>query len=206
MTRVKICGLTRAEDVRASARADAIGLVVASPRSHRDIPLADAAALARLAAPFQTVVAVTAAQDAETLHRIARDLRPHALQAPLRAGATAFEGLRKEFPALRLFPVARPEEAPLAPAVADALVLDAVSPEGYGGRGETADWRKARAVRDATALPVILAGGLTPRNVQDAIRAVRPHAVDVSSGVETDRAKDAEKIAAFVDAVRRCEG
>jgi phosphoribosylanthranilate isomerase len=205
VTAVKLCGLTTPEHVRAAAGAHAVGFVVASPRSHRDLSLEAAAGLARLAAPFQATVAVTAAREPETLEGIVRAVQPHALQLPLRAGASTFEGLRKGFPALRLFAACRPEEAPLAPAVLDALVLDATSPDGYGGSGQTTDWGRARAAREASRVPVILAGGLTPENVADAIRAVRPFAVDVSSGVETDRVKDPAKMRRFLDAARRCE-
>jgi phosphoribosylanthranilate isomerase len=205
VTFAKVCGLTAPEHVRAAAAAHAVGFVVDSPRSHRDISLETAADLARLAAPFQTVVAVTAAREPDALARIVHVVQPHALQAPLQAGTSTFEGLRKAFPALRLFGACRPGEAALAPAVLDALVLDATDPEGYGGSGRTTDWNEARKVRDVRRVPVILAGGLTPENVGEAIRAVRPYAVDVSSGVETERVKDAEKIRAFLDAVRRCE-
>ena len=205
MTLVKICGLTDPAHVRAAEGAHALGFVVESPRSRRDLDLDAAAALARLALPFQATVAVTAAQEPDALHRIARRVQPHALQAPLAAGASAFEGLRKEFPAMRLLAACRPEDAPLAPAAVDALVLDALSPDGYGGHARTLDWANARAARDASAKPVLLAGGLTPANVQEAIRAVRPYAVDVSSGVETAGAKDPERMRAFVEAVRRCD-
>lgn len=205
MTLVKLCGLTRPEHVRAAAGAHAVGFVVESPRSHRDLSLDAAAGLARLAAPFQATVAVTAAQEPDVLARIVRVVQPHALQAPLQAGASTFEGLRKAFPSLRLFAACRPEEAALAPAALDALVLDATDPQGYGGSGRSADWEKARRVREEGRAPIILAGGLTPGNVADAIRAVGPYAVDVSSGVETDRVKDPAKMRAFLDAARRCE-
>ena len=80
------------------------------------------------------------------------------------------------------------------------LLLDAYVPGSYGGTGRTSDWELAR--RAAERWPVILSGGLTPDNVADAIAAVRPFGVDVSSGVETDQVKDPEKIRAFVKATR----
>lgn len=85
--------------------------------------------------------------------------------------------------------------AALEPGAAIACLLDSSR-----GRGRRADWSLAREV--AARLPVILAGGLTPENVSEAVRLVRPWAVDVSSGVETEGAKDAEKIRAFVRAAR----
>jgi indole-3-glycerol phosphate synthase / phosphoribosylanthranilate isomerase len=73
----------------------------------------------------------------------------------------------------------------------------------WGGTGQTSDWILARSV--AQAVPILLAGGLTPENVNEAIRQVQPWGVDVSSGVETNRVKDVEKIRMFIDNVRDCE-
>lgn len=203
MTFVKICGITKPEHVRAARDADALGFVVNSPKSHRDLPLADAAALVQLAGPFQTTVAVTAERDPAELLRIVRDVRPHALQVPFRAGQGAFDALKAAYPVLRILLACRPEDAHLLPDRSDAFVLDAAAIDGYGGAGQLTDWPRARAVREATKAPVILAGGLTPENVADAIRAVGPYGVDVSSGVETDKAKDVDKIKAFIAAARK---
>ena len=81
------------------------------------------------------------------------------------------------------------------------FLLDAFSPTAYGGTGQVVDW--SLAAEAASAAPVLLAGGLTPGNVSDAIRQVRPYGVDVSSGVESSPGKkDHEKVRAFVQAVR----
>ncbi len=78
-----------------------------------------------------------------------------------------------------------------------ALLLDAWSPDSFGGTGRTFDWDLAERI--ASGMPVILAGGLTPENVAEAVRRVRPYAVDVSSGVEAaPGAKDPVKVAAFI--------
>lgn len=203
MTRVKICGLTTPGQIAAARQADAIGLVVESPQSHRNLSLHDAAALARQCGPFQASVAVTAERSLDRLVRIVETVRPTALQVPFRAGGAACAQLSERFPLLRILVACRPEDAHLAPADADALVLDAATADGYGGTGRLTDWARARSVREAATLPVILAGGLTPENVADAIRAVGPYGVDVSSGVETERVKDARKIDAFVANARR---
>lgn len=205
MTFVKICGLTHADLVRAASRADAIGFVVASPDSHRDLPLEAAAELVRQAGPFQTTVAVTAHRSVAGLLDVVRTVRPQALQVPFRAGQDAFESLRKAFPMLRILVACRPEDAHLVPDFVDGLVLDAAAVDGYGGQGIPTDLRRAQVVCAQAKLPVILAGGLAPENVQDAIRIVKPYGVDVSSGVETDKTKDPAKIAAFIEAARKVD-
>jgi phosphoribosylanthranilate isomerase len=90
--------------------------------------------------------------------------------------------------------------ARIEPRSATAVLLDRGGKAAYGGSGQAFDWAVAAEI--AAAMPVWLAGGLTPDNVRGAIEAVRPWCVDVSSGVETDGAKDAEKIRAFVRAVK----
>lgn len=205
MTYVKICGLTTLEHLQAACDASAIGLVVNSPKSYRNLSLEDAAALTRAVGPFQATVAVTAERDVGRLLDIAREVRPHALQVPFRAGQAAFHALKDRYPTLRILFSCRPEDAHLLPEQADAYVLDAAAKDGYGGTGELTDWKRARAVRESSKIPIILAGGLTPDNVADAVRAVQPYAVDVSTGVETDKVKDAEKIRAFIAAARSAQ-
>lgn len=198
MTYVKICGLTDADQLKAARDADAVGFVVNSPKSHRNLDHPSAAQLARAAGPFQVSVAVTAERDAHELHRIVRHVRPYALQVPFRAGQDAFALLRETFPQLRLVISCRPEDAHLVPDLADALVLDAATLEGYGGTGQRTDWNTARSARQNASVPVILAGGLTPESVAEAIRIVEPYGVDVSSGVETEKTKDTNKIRDFI--------
>lgn len=198
MTFVKICGIRDAETLQAARDADAIGLVVNSPKSHRNLEHADAQKLARLAGPFQTSVAVTAEREPTELHRIVRAVRPHALQVPFRAGQAAFASLHEAFPMLRIVISCRPEDAHLVPDLADALVLDAATLDGYGGTGQRTDWNTAKVARQSASVPVVLAGGLTPDIVAEAIRVVEPYGVDVSSGVETDLKKDPTKIHAFI--------
>jgi phosphoribosylanthranilate isomerase len=198
MTFVKICGIRDEATLRAAHDADAVGLVVNSPKSHRNLAHDEAHTLARAAGPFQTAVAVTAERDAHELHRIVAAVRPHALQVPFRAGQAAFAALHEAFPMLRILISCRPEDAHLVPDLADALVLDAATADGYGGTGRSTDWKAARAARADAHVPVILAGGLTPENVAEAIRVVEPYGVDVSSGVETEKAKDPAKITEFI--------
>lgn len=189
---VKICGLRTREALAAAREADAVGFVVESPRSRRNLALAEARALATDARAGQLAVAVTAAKDARTLLRIA-EAGFLAVQAPADADLAA---LRKEHPRVRILAAARPGEA--IPVEADILVLDATREDGYGGTGARLDPDASRrAVADAR-VPALLAGGLAPENVAEAIRRVAPFGVDVSSGVETDGHKDPEKIVAFI--------
>jgi phosphoribosylanthranilate isomerase len=198
MTFVKICGL-RTPDLLAAARdADAVGFVVNSPKSHRNLTHDEARALVQASGPFHVTVAVTAENDPKALHEIVRDVRPHALQVPFRAGQAAFASLKRDFPMLRLLISCRPEDAHLVPDLADALVLDAATLDGYGGSGQRTDWNTARVARRDSKVPVILAGGLLPETVSEAIRIVEPYGVDVSSGVETERQKDPAKVKEFI--------
>lgn len=201
-TRIKICGITRIEDALAAAQAgaDAIGLVF-DPKSPRCVDVKQAVSIARALPPYITVVGlfVDAAPQSihDVLNRVNLDLLQfHGAETPeyCRAFSKPYVKAIRMSPDVDLHAEERrfPEAA--------GLLLDTFSPAASGGTGETFDW--GRVPRDLKK-PVILAGGLTPGNVADAIRRVRPYAVDVSSGVESAKGiKDAQKIAAFVEAVR----
>jgi phosphoribosylanthranilate isomerase len=88
--------------------------------------------------------------------------------------------------------------------VADAILLDTYKDGMLGGSGVAHDWNLSADLARRLSVPVILAGGLRPENVCEAVRKVRPYAVDVSSGVETDGRKDAMKMRAFVSGVKSC--
>ena len=200
-TRIKICGITRAEDGLAAARlgADAIGLVFAE-KSPRRVDLARAAEIGRALPPFVVTVALFVNPDPAEVAAVVRDLRPSLLQfhgeeAP--AFCRAFQ-----VPYLKAIRV-RPETDLLqcASDFADAagLLLDAYTPVAHGGTGHRFDWSLIPA---GLPLPVVLAGGLEAGNVAEAVRQVRPWAVDVSSGVESAKGiKDAAKVAAFINEV-----
>lgn len=199
--RIKICGLTRAEDVQAAVAAgvDAIGLVF-YPDSPRHVSIEQAAALCRHVPPFVTIVGLFVNASRAEVHRVCEDVPLNLLQFHGDETVDQCEGFG--LPYLRAARV-RPgvdllEFASQFPS-ARALLLDTWTPA-YGGSGESFDWS---LVPTACPLPVILSGGLNPDNVANAIRQVRPVAVDVSSGVESAKGiKDAAKIRAFVSAVR----
>lgn len=202
MTRTKICGITRVEDglAAASAGADAIGLVFVA-QSPRHVTPEQAAEIGAALPPFVTRVALFVNPDAAQVEAVLRRARPDALQ---------FHG--EESPAFcRSFGVPYLKAARVRPGVdllqfaalhadAQGFLLDAWSEAAHGGTGERFDWA---LIPPDLPRPVILAGGLHPGNVAEAVRAVRPWAVDVSSGVEAAKGiKDAAKIAAFIKEVR----
>ncbi len=204
-TRVKICGITRTEDALAAARlgVDAIGLVFYAP-SPRAVSVAQAAEVVRELPPFVTRVglfvnaereAIAAAIEAAQLDL----LQFHGDESP----ADCLGHGRPWIKALRMAP-----EMDVAAEMdryreAQGILLDAWRPGVPGGTGETFDWRRIPAQRPR---PLILAGGLAPENVADAIRTVRPWAVDVSGGVERAKGiKDADRMAAFIREVMSVE-
>ena len=203
-TRIKICGLTREEDIDAAvaAGADALGFVFYAP-SPRYVSPQRAAELAKRIPPFVDVVGLFVNEPPEAVHAACAALPISILQfhgdedsTYCRQFARPYLRAARVRPGLDLIEFAR--------AFPDArgLLLDAFV-EGYGGGGHVFDW---------TLIPqdlpgfLVLSGGLTATNVGDAIRRVRPVAVDVSSGVEASKGiKDHSKIAAFVAAVRKAD-
>ncbi len=200
-TRIKICGLTRECDVLAAveAGADALGFVFFAP-SPRYVSPARAAELARLVPPFVTLVGLFVGASAEEVSRVRDELPLGLLQ--FHGDETNEECERHGLPwikAARMRPGLDLVEFGASHSGASALLLDAYVHE-FGGSGQTFDWN---LIPPGLSSSIILSGGLTPDNVGEAVRRVRPWAVDVSSGVESAKGiKDAAKIAAFVKGVR----
>ncbi|KAB2322453.1 phosphoribosylanthranilate isomerase [Betaproteobacteria bacterium SCN1] len=196
--RVKICGITRIEDLRAAcdAGADAVGFVFYD-KSPRHVSIEAAAALLRAVPPFvQTVgLFVDAAPDyvESVLAAAPLDLLQfHGDEPP---EACARYG-RPWIKAIRVTPGTDLLECAASYGAARGLLLDAFVPGVPGGTGERFDWSLIPA---GLPLPVVLSGGLAPDNIAEAVRRVRPWAVDVSSGVEASKGiKDAHKVARFV--------
>lgn len=197
----------RSSDVAAAGRygADAFGFVLASPSSRRNLSIAKARSLARAVPVFGTKIAVTASRDPRTLRRICEKFHPSGLQLH-RADKAAIRRLRKEHPEVDLvlaIPVrdrGSVAQARVASRFSDAVLADSLGADSMGGTGRTHDWNLSANIRDEIfPHPLILAGGLTPANVRLAIAKVRPHAVDVSSGVEARVGmKDHAKIRDFI--------
>jgi phosphoribosylanthranilate isomerase len=214
-TRIKICGLTREQDVDAAvaAGADAIGLVL-YPKSPRYVNADRAAELARRLPPFVTPVLLFVNEPLDNV-RAACSLVPNAMlqfhgdETPEYC-EQASGGHRPYMRAARI-PLDAVETFDLVEFAAkhsraSALLLDA-HVEGYGGAGKTFPWSR---LPTSVSCHAVLSGGLTPANVGDGILQVRPRfrtlAVDVSSGVEASKGiKDAGKIHQFVAAVRAAD-
>jgi len=202
--RIKFCGLRRARDVDAAVAlgVDAIGLILV-PASPRFVDLELAAKLRAQLPPFVSSVLLFKDPDASLVQEAIDAVKPdllqfHGAEAP---DFCASFGLRY------LKAIAMGGKVSLrteARRYADAagLLLDSHAPGGMGGRGETFDWKTLPKV----STPLVLAGGLNPGNVGRGIAALKPYAVDVSSGIERKPGiKDADKMQAFVAAVRRAE-
>jgi phosphoribosylanthranilate isomerase len=204
-TRIKICGITRVEDALLAAHqgADAIGLVFAE-RSPRRVNAEQAARISAALPPFVSSVALFVNPSAAEVETVVAIARPSVLQ--FHGEEEADFCRRFGLPWMKAIRV-RPDTDLLQCATdfagAAGLLLDAYSPDAHGGTGHCFDWTLIPA---ALPVPVVLAGGLAPDNVAEAVRAVRPWAVDVSSGVEASKGiKDAEKVAAFISEVRNVD-
>lgn len=202
--RIKICGLTRPEDMRAAvaAGADAVGLVFYPP-SPRYVDPATAEALARAVPPFVSVVGLFVNADPFTVRQTLSAVPIHLLQFHGDEDETYCRQFDRPFiKAARVKPGATQADllqyAASFPS-AQAILLDAFV-DGFGGGGKVFDWS---LVPPALGKALVLSGGLDPDNVAEAVERVRPAAVDVSSGVEAAKGiKDAGKMRAFVAAAR----
>ncbi|MBE7940940.1 MULTISPECIES: phosphoribosylanthranilate isomerase [Ramlibacter] len=215
-SRIKVCGLTREADLDAAAAAgvDAVGFVLYAP-SPRAVTPVRAAELARRLPPWVTPVLLFVDEDPAAA-RAALEAIPgsmaqfHGDETP-RQCADSTDGGRIPFLKVARIPLAGPAfdlvkfagDYPMA----RAILLDA-HVEGYGGSGKTFDWSR---LPPSVAAHLVLSGGLTPANVGDGIRALRPRclslAVDVSSGVESAKGiKDPGKIHRFIAAVQAADG
>lgn len=204
-TRVKFCGLTRAGDVRLACElgVDALGFVLA-PKSPRCLAPEELPGLRAAVSPLVDVVALFMDPPASAVLDVLRRLRPTLLQ--FHGGEDDSFCRSFGLPFLKSLPMANGAEAALLTSKrypsALAFLLDSHGPGQPGGSGQAFDWASA----PRTARPLFLAGGLRVANVAEAIRTVRPYAVDVSSGIETSPGrKDGERMQHFLDEVRRVD-
>lgn len=201
-TRVKICGITREQDLHASvdAGADAVGFVFYN-KSPRAVTLEEAARLAAQLPAFVAPVALFVDPPPEFVIEVMLSipqvlLQFHGNESPEFCASY----WRPYMKALRMQPGADLPGLAGGFAGASALLLDSYKPGVPGGTGETFDWARIPA---SLPRPLVLAGGLNPENVAAAVRQVRPYAVDVSGGVElAPGLKDAARMRAFIAAVQ----
>lgn len=200
-TRAKICGITRLEDALAAVEhgADAIGLVFYKP-SPRYVSIEQAAAISAALPPFVSVVALfvdpTQAEVNAVLSRVRIDvLQFHGEESEVACAQYSLPYLK----VIRVKTDTNLIQYAQAYSTAKALLLDTYSEHAVGGTGQVFDWS---LIPNNLPVPIILAGGLTPENVNEAVKQVKPYAVDVSGGVETSKGiKNSVKIAAFMAAI-----
>ena len=201
-TRIKFCGLTRLDDVRAAVElgVDAIGFVL-TKKSRRFVDPAHARTLRDALPPFVSAVALFMDDDAAWVEHVIATLRPDLLQFHGAEPASVAESFDR--PYIKAVPMASVVDVAAFAAShphASGFLLDSHALGAAGGSGEAFDW--TRAPRNF-ARPLVLAGGLDAGNVVQAIAIAKPYAVDVSSGIESaPGVKDVAKMHAFVDAVR----
>jgi phosphoribosylanthranilate isomerase len=204
--RVKVCGITRLEDalLAADLGADAIGFVC-WPESPRFVDPDTIRAIVRALPPLVATVGVFVDQDVASVRDTVQ--RAGILAVQLHGHERPEEWVPFDRPLLKAIGVGRSFRLAMLDAwpASITVLLDAADGRHRGGTGRTIDWDVARAA--ASIRRIVLAGGLRPENVGDAIRRVRPFGVDVSSGVEIrPGVKDAGRLRAFMDAVASATG
>lgn len=207
-TRIKFCGFTRAGDVRLASElgADAIGFVFAAD-SARSVRAEEARAMRNALAPLVDAVALFSNNSAEEVRDVIKQVRPSLLQfhgdeddAFCRAfGVPYLKAIAMNGEPQVIDPRALHARYPGA----GGFLFDGHEPGSHGGVGRTFDWKR---IPPGVTKPYVLAGGLTPDNVFDAILGTLPWGVDVSSGIETAPGiKDGDKMRRFVEEVRRAD-
>lgn len=212
--RLKICGITTSDDafLAIANGADALGFLIGLMYPSDDETTCEAAAeIVAALPPFVSTVLVTHQIDPEWVVNTSRALHCTTVQLHGEFPLQRIPDLRAALPYLKITRVAHVEgEGSVAQAVAiaewaDAVHLDTKTATRLGGTGRVHDWQVSARIVRSVRVPVILAGGLTPGNVRQAIETVRPYGVDVNSGVDLDASprKSADKLRAFAESVRR---
>ena len=196
---VKICGITREADAEAAvaAGASAIGFIF-WPKSPRYVEPGRAAAIVRTLPPFVTLVGVFVNESVEHMNAVADTVGLGAVQLHGDEGPTLLNGINR--PVVKAIGRVDAESGVGWPERV-ILLVDAHDPERRGGTGARADWQAAAVL--ATSRRILLAGGITPANVVEAVTRVRPFGIDVSSGVEdAPGIKNADRICELFEALR----
>lgn len=203
MTVLKLCGTTSEEDARLGRGADFCGILVGVEWSERSLTMEEAAEVARASGVRNVILLCN--PSAAFAEEVTKVLRPHALQLLCHEQPDLVAKLKRSLPCeiwkTVHLPVVDGQATPEAyvGAGADALLVDSVdASDGFqrlGGTGKVGDWAAVTALKEEIDIPIFLAGGINPENVADAVRSVRPHGIDLCSGVEIERGKrDSEKV------------
>jgi phosphoribosylanthranilate isomerase len=227
--RVKICGMRSVDDIELAVRcgADAVGFITDVPvDTPRKINIRTATELVSHVPLFVDSVLVIMPDDGEQAVGMIETIKPDVVQLHNGLGVDDLEfirdntgaGIVKTFsiPVTTTFNTTGPADEAVEQVVsgindlidrdlADGILLDSSKAGKVGGTGATHDWSISRAIVENVDIPVILAGGLKPGNVRDAVLQVHPYAVDTASGIETNGKKDGKKICRFIKEAR-CEG
>ena len=192
-----------------AAGCDAVGFIMGVTHPSADVVTpAEAAEMIRRLPPFIEPVAVTHLQDTDGLIRLVRESRCTTLQIQGAVEPAGLDAVRDVLPYVRIIKAVHVmDRTAIATArryepYADALILDTRTDEKIGGTGIPHDWNISAEIVAGSAIPVILAGGLTPENVREAIQIVRPYGVDVHTGVRRDGARCPERTLAFAREAR----
>ncbi len=209
--RVKFCGTASLADMQSAidAGCDAMGFIMGVTHQSSDfVTPAEAAKMIRQLPPFIEPVAVTHLQETEDLIRLVNDSHCTTLQIQNTVEPLEIDLIRDALPYLKIVKAIHVMDesaiktGKLYEPYADALILDTRTREKLGGTGIPHDWNISAKIVANSAVPVILAGGLRPENVAEAIRKVRPYGVDVHTGVKRDGIRDPEKTLAFAREAR----
>ncbi|MFX1294635.1 MAG: phosphoribosylanthranilate isomerase [Promethearchaeota archaeon] len=217
MTKIKICGLTTFKDAMFAhdEGADALGFVIDVPvNTPRKISSRNAYAIIKRLPPYAVTVGVTIPSDVNEVLRIIKETRIDAIQIHGNSTSLMIQEVKrkKNVKIIRCYSIDANTDINAAIETignyiengADGILLDTKGEKNAGGTGRKHDWGKSKEIKDSFICPFILAGGLNPDNVLDAIRMVEPYAVDVASGVEsTPGIKDRNKIKKFIQNVRK---
>lgn len=222
-TRIKICGIRSPEEIELAALygADAVGFITEVPvESPRKLDSNTAAALISKVPKYVDSVMVTMPQNSTCALELIEKVRPDIVQVHSSLPLVELETIREkaDIPVIKTLSVPAGRGASKLQSLVkrlleevreleesgavDSVLLDSGLAGKTGGTGCVHDWTLSRKITEETSLPIILAGGLRPENVQEAIRVVSPYAVDTASGVETCGKKDAGKIRNFIEEVR----
>lgn len=204
---VKICGVTTEADAHlvVASGADMLGLIVDVPvETPRKVTLEEAAMLAKSVGDAIPVVTVLVPGSATDVARVVERVQPYAVQLHGFEPPALVHAVRRALPEVKLIKTVHVDERGTIhgelpdPELVDFILLDTFAAQ-LGGTGASHNWTTSRAIVEQSPVPVLLSGGLTPANVAEAIRQVKPYGVDVASGVESAPGrKSVDKVVQFV--------